>query len=185
MTPWHIRQAARTLSAGGVIAYPTETVYGLGCDPLNVQAVNQILNLKQRPMEKGLILIAASLEQLMPYIAVSNPALLDKLQQPGTRPTTWITPARPGTPQWLTGSHDTIAVRISQHPVVCQLCMNTGSAIVSTSANPSRLTPAHNALAVRRYFGDRLDYLLTAHTKRQARPSQIKTLLDDKILREH
>ena len=183
MTSWHIRQATRLLRAGGVVAYPTETVYGLGCDPLDFQAVKQILALKQRPMEKGLILIAANLKQLQPYIDISDPKLLAKLQHPTTHPTTWIAPARPCIPQWLTGNHDTIAVRICQHPIASQLCAAFGNAIVSTSANPARQTPAHNALAVRRYFDGKLDYVLAAHTERQARPSQIKNLLDDNILR--
>lgn len=184
MTSWHTRQASRALRDGGVIAYPTETVYGLGCDPLNLYAVEELLALKHRPMAKGLILIAAELHQLLPYIDVNESTLLDKLETPGTHPTTWVVPARPDTPAWLSGAHDSIAVRITSHPLAAALCSEFDGAIVSTSANPAGRPPAHTALAVRRYFGDRLDYLLHASRHANTRPSEIRELISDKVIRQ-
>lgn len=183
MTPWHLRQAASILHAGGVIAYPTETVYGLGCDPLNYSAIERLLALKQRPVEKGLILIGARLEQLWPYIDVSDDQLLQKLQTPTPQPTTWVVPARNHTPSWLSGQHDSIAVRISSNPIAAEICNHFNGAIVSTSANPARLPPARSALTIKRYFDDELDYLLHATTKPDNKPSEIRDLLSDKRFR--
>ena len=183
MTPWQLREAARALRAGGVIAYPTETVFGLGCDPLNPHAIETLLALKQRPMEKGLILIGAELDQLLPYIDVNEPSLLQKLQPNGPHPTTWVVPAQPDTPYWLTGTHDSIAVRITTHPLAAALCLEFGAAIVSTSANPAGLPPAHSALTVRRYFNDGLDCLLHGSHNTSTKPSEIRELISDKIIR--
>ncbi len=183
-TDWQIRQAVSHLKTGGVIAYPTETVYGLGCDPLDSNAVQRILNLKQRPQKKGLILIAASLDQLQAFINVTDPNLLDKLAQTRTRPTTWICPLNSNTPQWLSGDHKTIAVRISQHPVVQPLCRQFGGAIVSTSANLAGLAPARSMLMLRRYFSDQLDFILTGADNKQSRPSSILNLSNGKVIRK-
>lgn len=125
------------LRRGGVIAYPTEAVWGLGCDPRNQAAVLRLLALKQRPVDKGLILIAADEAQLAPYIDMNK---LDDTQRLALRaswpgPNTWIVPASPDAPQWITGAHTGIAVRVSAHPTVIALCNAFGGALVSTSAN--------------------------------------------------
>lgn len=182
--PWQIRRAARALCAGGVIAYPTETVFGLGCDPLDSNAVERILELKQRPQEKGLILIGANLQQLLPYIDVQDQTLLNKLTQTTPRPTTWICPLRNDVPQWLSGKHNSIAVRITTSPIAQQLCQRLGSAIVSTSANPAGLKPARSLLAIQRYFGDQLDYVLNGPSDAKARPSRIVDLVSGRVIRE-
>lgn len=183
MTPWQLRQAVRALRAGGVIAYPTETVYGLGCDPLDPEAVERLLTLKQRPMDKGLILIGARLEHLLPFIDVADEALRRKLQRPTETPTTWVTPARAATPFWLRGRHPSIAVRITPHPLAAALCSAFGGALVSTSANPAGLPPARTALAVQRYFPGQLEQLLHGRTPPRARPSEIRDLIADTLLR--
>lgn len=182
MTAWQLRQAVMALRTGGVIAYPTETVYGLGCDPLNQPAVAALLQLKQRPVEKGLILIGANLQHLQPYINVDDPALLQQLQT-ATRPITWVTPARQNVPYWLTGRHDSIAVRISSHPLAAVLCQQFGGAIVSTSANPAEQAPARTALTVRRYFNDRLDLILHSTLDPGNKPSEIRDLLTGEVFR--
>jgi L-threonylcarbamoyladenylate synthase len=129
-----ITAAAEQLKAGKVIAYPTEAVYGLGCDPLNEQAVMHLLAIKQRPIEKGLILIAANLAQLQSYLLL-NDDILAKIMPTWPGPVTWVIPAQTHVPKWLTGEHDTLAVRVTAHPVARQLCACYGGAIVSTSAN--------------------------------------------------
>ena len=183
MSPWRIREAARALSAGGVIAYPTETVFGLGCDPLHWPAVERILTLKQRPIRKGLILIGGCLEHLRPYIDVHDQSDLERLNATPECPTTWVVPANPDTPKWLTGEHNSIAVRVSRHPLAAALCNSFGGAIVSTSANPGGLSPARSSLKVRCYFGNRLDHVLAGTTPQDVAPSTIKRLGDDAVLR--
>ncbi|HEX7801526.1 MAG TPA: Sua5/YciO/YrdC/YwlC family protein [Pseudoxanthomonas sp.] len=141
-----IPEAATALQTGGVIAYPTEAVWGLGCDPRDEQAVLRLLAIKQREVEKGLILIASHLEQLRPFLnlaAVPADNLAAVLASwPG--PHTWVMPASAAAPRWITGAHDGIAVRISAHPLVIELCNAYGGALVSTSANragqPAALT---------------------------------------------
>ena len=184
MTPWQLRLAVGTLRAGGIIAYPTETVYGLGCDPLNPDAIEELLALKQRPVEKGLILIGAKLEHLQPYIDVADAELLQKLKTISPQPTTWLVPAHKHTPAWLTGQHSSIAVRLTSDPIAAALCNHFDGAIISTSANPAGLPPAQTPLTVKRYFDDKLDYLLHAVISTGNKPSQIRDLLSDKIFRK-
>ena len=132
-----LAEAITALRTGGVIAYPTEGVWGLGCDPRNEAAVLRLLALKQRAVDKGLILIASQLEQLRPFLDIGAlPA--DRLAEvlatwPG--PHTWVMPAARAAPRWITGAHDSVAVRISVHPQVVELCNAFGGALVSTSAN--------------------------------------------------
>ncbi|MEK7323565.1 MAG: Sua5/YciO/YrdC/YwlC family protein [Pseudomonadota bacterium] len=183
-TPWQIRRAVSHLRAGGVIAYPTETVYGLGCDPLDEHAVERLLELKQRPREKGLILIGATLEQLMPYIDVHDKTRLKKLAALSERPTTWLCPPHADVPHWLTGRHHSIAVRITTSPVAQQLCQRYGAALISTSANPTGLAPARSALKVRTYFGAQLDDILAGQCDSSAKPSRIVDLISGEVIRE-
>jgi L-threonylcarbamoyladenylate synthase len=135
-SPFKIRNAVRYIKAGAVIAYPTEAVYGLGCDPLNENAVMSLLDIKQRRIDKGLILIAASLEQIRPYLAL-NQAIIDRITPTWPGPITWIIPAQRWVPKWLTGNHQSLAVRVTNHPVARNLCTEFGGPLVSTSANPS------------------------------------------------
>lgn len=139
-----IVDAARHLKNGEVVAYPTEAVYGLGCDPLNEQAVRRILEIKQRSMDKGLILIAGSIEQLESYLEL-NQTILDKVTPTWPGPTTWVIPCQDWVPYWLTGAHDSLAVRVSAHPIVQRLCKQFNGPIVSTSANISSKPAAKKA----------------------------------------
>ncbi len=175
--------AARTLHEGGIVAYPTEAVYGLGCDPRNREAVCRLLALKRRPMHKGLILIAAEYAQLLPYIRQPSPSRRLWLEQSWPGPVTWLIPARSGVPRWLRGRHATIAVRVTAHPLAAALCRAFGGAIVSTSANPAGLPPARTPLAVRRYFGDRLDSVIHGKTGSSRNPTEIRDLADGRVLR--
>lgn len=185
VTPWHLRQATRILHAGGVIAYPTETVYGLGCDPLDEPAVQRILQLKKRPEKKGLILIGATLDQLLPFIDDDCADLLAEKIRQSERPTTWVCPKHTETPKWLSGQFDSIAVRLTNNPTAKTLCESFGGAIVSTSANPAGLVPANNALMLRRYFQDKLDYFLIGDSMSdRQQPSRIVELVSEKVLRK-
>jgi len=139
------------LKAGQVIAYPTESVYGLGCDPFNETAVRQVLDIKNRPIEKGMILIASKIEQVEKLIDTRflTPKILSSWQE---NPITWVIPASDQAPQWITGKHDTLAIRLSQHTTVVKICNEFNSALVSTSANPAGLEPARTCQQVHAYF---------------------------------
>lgn len=182
MSNWHLNQAVRIILRGGVIAYPTEAVYGLGCLPDDYYAVSRILRLKNRPVEKGLILVAAHVEQLEAYIQFPDESVRRNVLSTWPGPVTWVLPARPEVPIWLRGHHKTIAVRVSDHKVVRSLCEKTG-ALVSTSANPSNRPPARSALKVRDYFRGSLDYILQANVGSSRKPTEIRDAVSGKILR--
>ena len=136
-TTTSIENAVVALHRGGVIAYPTEAVWGLGCDPRDQAATMRLLALKQREVAKGLILIAANEAQLADYIDLAALAAdaRDAIRASWPGPNTWIVPASTRAPRWITGSNDGIAVRVTAHPVVIALCDGFGHALVSTSAN--------------------------------------------------
>ena len=180
---WQLVQAARHVNAGGVIAYPTEAVYGLGCDPRDGAAVLRLLKLKQRPIAKGLILIAARFEDLQPYIAKLPAETLSKLRKSWPGPVTWLLPARLEVPYWLRGSHATLAVRVTAHPLAAALCRACGGVLVSTSANISKRPPARTALAVRRCFGADIDYVLNGALGGLDKPTRIIDAQSGRVVR--
>jgi L-threonylcarbamoyladenylate synthase len=176
-----IRRAAEVIQSGGIVAYPTEAVFGLGCDPADQNAVRRILKLKQRAQQAGVILIAANGEQLDRWIA---PTAAETERMLSTNEVvTWIVTARPHTPPWITGGRDTIAVRITQHPVAGGLCNAAGRAIVSTSANRHGHPPARTALAVRCKFGAQIDYIMPGATGAQLNPTEIRNARTGAVLR--
>jgi len=170
---FQIRKAARLLRAGGVIAYPTEAVYGIGCNPLDREAVRRILEIKRRPMDKGVILIASRFEQFAPFVEKPAPEVQRQLDESWPGPVTWLLPCRPETPVWLRGRHSTLAVRVTDHPTASALCEAFAGPIVSTSANASGRPPARNALQARlRCPG--IDLYLGGRTGGRERPSEIR-----------
>lgn len=158
ISSFKLHYAAHQVWAGAVIAYPTEAVYGLGCDPLNEDAVLNLLALKQRPVEKGLILIAAEFEQLIPFLDYDQ-QILDRVLPTWPGAVTWIIPAQPSVPKWLTGKHQSLAVRVTAHPLAKALCQQLHTPLVSTSANPSTKKPAINALQVQKYFAGQVSLI--------------------------
>ncbi len=162
------------LRRGGVVAYPTEAVYGLGCDPLNGLAVARLLALKGRSADKGLLLIAADLCQLGRFIGDLDAETRGRLAATWPGFVTWVLPARARVPRWLTGRHATVAVRVTAHPFAAALARAYGGALISTSANPSGKPPARDVLTLRRYFGRSLDYILSGPLGGEARPSVIR-----------
>ena len=172
LSRFKIQQACYQLEAGNVIAYPTEAVYGLGCDPLQESAVLRLLALKQRPVEKGLILIAANFEQLAPYL-IYDEEIFKKVHSTGTDAVTWVIPCQSWVPKWITGNHHSLAVRVTKHPLSKALCKYFDAPIVSTSANPSNKQPAVTALQVRNYFSRQKIHLLAGTTGGNKMPSTI------------
>jgi L-threonylcarbamoyladenylate synthase len=180
---WQLRLAARCIRAGGVIAYPTEAVYGLGCAPLDGEAVFRLLAIKQRPLAQGLILIGADYAQLAPYVGRVPDPVMRRVRATWPGPVTWLLPAAQGLPYWLRGAHTTIAVRVTAHPLAAALCRATGHALVSTSANRHRRPAARTALQVERHLGAELDYVLNGRVGPQKHPSEIRDALSGRVIR--
>ena len=183
MSRWHVRVARDVLRAGGVIAYPTEAVFGLGCDPWNFEAVQEILRLKGRSADKGLVVIAAGFEQLLPLIERPSAEVLARLEASWPGFVTWVLPSRPETPTWLTGRHLGLAVRVTAHPLAAALCRAFERPLVSTSANPGGFKPARTNLTVHRYFGDALDFIVPGAVGGQVCASEIRDARTGEILR--
>lgn len=183
VAPWHLRAAIAALAQGGVIACPTEAVWGLSCDPLNERACLRVLELKDREWQKGLILVAADFAQLEPFVEVPSNNALKRATATWPGPATWIFPATDHTPMWISGDHDGVAVRVSKHPVVRALCRRFGGPLVSTSANPSGRPPARTAFEVRRYFKDDLDAVVPGSLGGLAKPTTIRDVATGHILR--
>ena len=179
-----VSQAAQCLRDGGIIAYPTEAVYGLGCDPGNETAVRHLLVLKDRPIEAGLILIADTFEHIQPFIQTVSNEKKERAMAAWPGPVTWLFPKRDDVPGWLAGEHETIALRISAHPVCRALCAAFNGAIVSTSANPGRAEPARSVAQLERYFGSTLGGIVEGQLGGGVRPSEIRDLASGQVLRE-
>lgn len=177
--------AAALLRGGGVLAYPTEAVFGLGCDPHDEVAFRRLFALKQRPPTQGVLLIGADFAQLARYIdlAVVPPEVLRQVQASWPGPHTWVFPRATGVPAWVAGAHAGIALRVTAHAPAAALCRAFGGALVSTSANPHGQPPARTAQAVATSFGDALDGLLDAPLGGQAAPTPIRDALSGAIIR--
>lgn len=175
-----IAHAARVLRQGGIVAYPTESCYGLGCDPQDRKAVLKLLRLKRRSMDKGLILIAANLRQLQDYISEPPPEYVLE-SWPG--PVTWLLPPTPHAPRWITGKHQRIALRVTAHRMAAALCRRSAMALVSTSANRTGQRAARSEREVQRRFGTHIDYILPGNIGTRWRPSAIMDAADASVIR--
>jgi L-threonylcarbamoyladenylate synthase len=184
MNQWHFSQAARVLHGGGVIAYPTEAVWGLGCDPYNEKAVQRLLALKKRPVDKGVILVAADMAQLQSLLNHLDSTSLALLKRSWPGPNTWLIPDPDNIiPSWIKGQHTSVAVRVSAHPGVVALCKAFGGPLVSTSANPAGCQPAKTLLRVNTYFEKKLDYCLPGSLGDLTQPTRIQDLRDSRVVR--
>jgi L-threonylcarbamoyladenylate synthase len=182
-TTFRIPLAVSALRAGGIIAYPTEAVWGMGCDPFCEEAVERLLEIKQRDWRKGLILVAADMAQLEPYLQGLDENHLQTLMASWPGPNTWLVPNNGTAPDWITGGRDTLAVRVTAHPVVAALCKHFGGALVSTSANTAGRPPARRLFDVRRYFGRQLDAIVPGALGGLQNPTQIRDVITGKICR--
>lgn len=179
-----IRKAAQIIEAGGIVAYPTEAVWGLGCDPLDVDALEALIAIKNRDPERGFILIGAELEHIQPFLTHLEEETIARIAPSWPGPVTWILPANPAVPDLLTGWRSTIAVRVTAHPLASALCRETDSAIVSTSANRSGGPAARNVHAVRRMFQSQIDYVLPGSVGGDPRPTEIRDGRTGEVLRQ-
>jgi len=176
-------RAARILAAGGLIAYPTEGVYGLGCLPDARHTVDRLLRLKRRSWRKGLILIAADIAQLEPLIVIPSDGLRAEILAGWPGPITWILKAQRSVPSWLSGGKGTLAVRVTAHPLARLLCSRLDSPLISTSANRSGRPPLTSVLQVRRELGADLDDLLVGPLGSLGQPTTVRDGLTGHVLR--
>lgn len=152
------QQALEIIKAGGVIAYPTETSYGLGCDALNTNALNRLIDIKSRCESKGLIVLIHNYQQLSALAQPLDAAQLQQLQQNWPGPFTFVLPCQPTLPALLTGNRSTLAIRMSSHPIAHQLCQN--GPITSSSANISGKPVLNSYQAINDCFGNSLDGII-------------------------
>ncbi|SPL71789.1 Sua5/YciO/YrdC/YwlC family protein [Acinetobacter stercoris] len=184
-----VAEAAECLKQGKVLAYPTEGVWGLGCDPYNEAAFLEILKLKQRPIEKGVILLAGQLAQVEHLLNNLNPEIREQViatwahHSPTQRATTWLLPADSTIPVWIKGKHSQVAVRVTNHPLCTALCNAFNGFIVSTSANPAGLEPARSLQEANHYFGSELNYL-NGDLGLSQQPSKIIDAISGHIIRD-
>lgn len=204
--------ASLWLKDGKLLAYPTESVWGIGCDAFNENAVRQILAIKNRPIEKGMIVVTDSMARLDKLLTKLTDEQRQTLanswgdsgvdswidsgvnsrtqNQTEAQATTWLLPipADVSIPNWITGTHDSLAVRVIAHPLIQQLCeamvsdTNPFGFIISTSCNPATYSPATNYDEAYAYFSDEIGYLL-GDTLGYTKPSQIKDVLTGQVLR--
>lgn len=184
MTESRAIEAARRLREGELIAYPTEAVWGIGCDPFNREAVHRLLRLKRRPADKGLLLVAAGMEQIGKLLTQLSSDQIRKMKETWPGHVTWLVPDPAGLyPGWIRGEHPSVAIRVSDHPVVRELCMAFAEPIVSTSANLAGETEFRSAEEVRRQFGDAIGCIVEGELGGHDQSSEIRDLLTGKRIR--
>jgi L-threonylcarbamoyladenylate synthase len=184
-TQANLALVAAALRSGGVVAYPTEAVYGLGCDPHDEVAFARLFALKQRAPTQGVLLIAADFEQVVPYIdtAATPDDAIARARASWPGPHTWIFPRAAHVPAWIAGAHRGIALRVTAHAPAAALCRAFGGALVSTSANRHGEAPALSAEAVRAAFGDAVDAILNGETGGLERPTPIRDAITGESVR--
>lgn len=175
--------AVTQLKLGKVIAYPTEAVFGLGCDPNNIDAVSRLLQIKHRALDKGFILIASSWEQIQPLVLYLQPDLLTRVFATWPGPMTWLFPASKYAPFWITGNRNSIAVRVTAHPIAKALCEQFGGPIISTSCNKSGDPPARDIRTIQFTLSDTVDYVIDGKLGGRMRPTEIRDALTGEVIR--
>lgn len=166
-----LNQALLDIQAGQVLAYPTEAVYGLGCDPFNQAAVERILTLKGRTQQQGLIVLIADWPQLFSLIGDLPVGRLEAIKETWPGPVTWVFPKSENVPQWISGTHNSIAVRMTAHPIAQKLCQL--GPIVSTSANPHGQAPARSLAELEQVFVSGVDGVVLGDLGTETRPTVI------------
>jgi len=181
--PADIALAVKSLHKGDLIVYPTEAVYGIGCDPFNPSAIAKILQLKERHLEKGFILVASSWEQIEPLVQPIEPPALYRVLDTWPGPTTWAFPAKSDVPHWIRGNHTTVAVRVSAAPIVKALCEAFGNPIVSTSANLKNQPPVRDYRTAKITFGNKIATILEGKVGKATNPTEIRDAITGEVIR--
>ena len=175
------RLAAHIIHNGGVIACPTDTIYGLACDPFDPDAVDRVMRVKQRAANKNFILLASTIQQAESLIDINDEERERILGT--TRPTSWVATARDDAPEWLLDNNGSVTIRVSRHPNVARLCDTTGHAVISTSANLSGKRPAQNPMQLHLSFHGNIDLILANDCATDGRPSKVIRLCDNHVFR--
>ena len=176
-------RAVNAAARGGVIAFPTESVYSLGCDPHCEKAVLRVCAMKQRSVEQGFIVVVSDLRHLDGWLNVLPPRILARAQATWPGPVTWVFPCSEQVPEWVRGKHGSLAVRVSAHPDVHRLCSLLGGPLISTSANLSGSLPARDAEATRSIFNGQIDYVLEGRVGTLRQPTPIYDIITGEQLR--
>lgn len=180
---YSIDEAVETVRSGGILAYPTEAVFGLGCDPGNLSAVQRLLGAKQRPADKGLILLAANIHQLSEFVPPLSEETKERILASWPGPVTWLLPVHEHVSPLVRGNFQKIAVRVSAHPVCEQLCQRLGHPLISTSANITGRPAATTIQQVSEQLEQHIDLILDKPLGGRSQPSEIRDALTNKILR--
>jgi L-threonylcarbamoyladenylate synthase len=178
-----ISNAVSALRSGGVIAYPTEYCFGLGCDPRDTDALGRLLKIKQRKKDQGVILIAADITQVAQYAEMRGLERFDQIENSWPGPNTWVLPAKESVSTWVRGKHSSIAMRVSSHACCLALCDEFGHPIVSTSANRHGQDALLTAADVIKEFGPELDFVVNAPVGDAAAASTIRDAISGEQLR--
>ena len=178
-----IEQAVAAVKQGGILVYPTECVFGMGCDFNSESSVMRLLQLKQRPVEKGLILVASHIQQVLPLIQPIQRADLARALKTWPGHHTWVFPATKLVPKWITGRFDTVAVRLSSHPTVKSLCDYLCHPLVSTSANISGQSNVDSCQKLSLIWGNEVDYYLSLPLGEETNPSTIRLASNGTLIR--
>ncbi len=182
LTRWRLQCIDQALTQGGIIAYPTESVYGLGCDPEQPLALERLLNVKRRSFHKGLIILISNIDQALPYIQPLNEQQTRLILKNNARATTWLIPRSDHLPELLYGQSDRIAIRLTRHPIAKSICDYTDKALVSTSCNLSGKPPMKYAFEARNKMSAHIDQVVAGECEQQS-PSKIIDLLTGNIIR--
>ncbi|MDF1692476.1 MAG: Sua5/YciO/YrdC/YwlC family protein [Zhongshania sp.] len=180
---YRLRRAAALLRAGKVITHPTEAVWGLACVPWSRPAVTRILQLKQRDPAKGLVLVADHVSRFQGVMPLLPDDVQELLMASWPGPNTWVVPDTGWAPEWIRGSHQSVAIRVSNHPLTVALCQAANTCLVSTSANPAGMAPARSQVEAQRYFRSAVDYYLPGCTGGLAQPTAIRDALTGQVFR--
>jgi len=183
MNNWQIKDAVKQLNSGGVIAYPTESIFGLGCDPYNLGAVSRLLEIKNRSYTKGLILLVSDIKQALPLLLPLTDQQIDQINQPSLRATTWLLNKDPKVSPLISGTHKKLAIRVATNPIAKKLCQAFGKPIISTSCNLSSKPMSTKTSEIRNKFLLKVDKILSGSCCQQS-PSRIVDLETGKILRD-
>jgi L-threonylcarbamoyladenylate synthase len=178
-----INQAVKVLQDGGIIAYPTEGVFGLGCDPFNKTAVLRLLKIKRRSVGKGLILIASSWNQVKDLVKIDL-CKSCAIRPSSSNPVTWVFPATKKVPSWVSGKFASVALRVTLHPTANKLCQKFGSAIISTSANIADESPIKNARQIAKQFSGAVDFIISGRVGKLKKPTEIRDGITNKLIRK-
>src|SRR3989338_2652171 len=183
LRPDEITLAVQYLKQGKVIAHPTEAVFGLACDPENIDAVSRLLQIKQRALYKGFILIASSFEQLEPLVTYITPELLTRVFETWPGPTTWLFPASEAVPHWIRGKYKSVAIRVTAHPIAKALCEKFGRPLISTSCNKSGEPPARDIRTIQLTLSKTVDYVIEGKLGGRLTPTEIRDALTGEVIR--